>query len=618
MISRDQFLKIFSSGDLKKIQQAVKNFLCENSGLANQAFIARKIKEFVKNIDFPTKRVSILASFNIDLLESSLVISEFLEGRELIFHTISYKQWYEALTKKGQLDIFEPDVVFLLLHLEDIAPKLANNHLVAAIDLDKELELVEEEINKAVEIYRSRANAPVFLSSFIAKRRGIEKHFDLMVKPSRQEYINRLNTNIGKIAQKNIGFYIFDYAQTVIDNGRNNWFDIVRGHHVGVSISPSAMPKLANDLSEVLTALWEPRHKLIAIDLDNTLWGGIVGEDGVDGISVGGDYPGNAFLEFQSYLSNLRASGIILAIVSKNNYNDANEVFQFYADLPLSWNDFSVHKINWNDKASNILDIGKELSLGVNSFVFVDDMPIERDLVRKIIPEVTVVELDNNPCNYINNIMSQSNFYSLSLTEEDQVRVGSYSGERERNLQKQSLSSDDFLNSLDLKLTIRHPKNSEFERVLQLLEKTNQFNLTTKRYDFSALEKFRKDNTSLLWVVRLTDRYGEYGIVGVAITIDQENNTREIDTLLFSCRALGRQVEEAFLSEIETQANNSGLNKVIGFYSPTKKNIIVADFYPANGYIAGKEKGYYEKELNVNSIVKVSKHIKIIREKEVL
>ena len=254
----------------------------------------------------------------------------------------------------------------------------------------------------------------------------------------------------------------------------------------------------------------------------------------------------------------------------------------------------------------------------LNSFVFVDDMPIERDLVRKIIPEVTVVELDNNPCNYINNIMSQSNFYSLSLTEEDQVRVGSYSGERERNLQKQSLSSDDFLNSLDLKLTIRHPKNSEFERVLQLLEKTNQFNLTTKRYDFSALEKFRKDNTSLLWVVRLTDRYGEYGIVGVAITIDQENNTREIDTLLFSCRALGRQVEEAFLSEIETQANNSGLNKVIGFYSPTKKNIIVADFYPANGYIAGKEKGYYEKELNVNSIVKVSKHIKIIREKEVL
>ena len=174
------------------------------------------------------------------------------------------------------------------------------------------------------------------------------------------------------------------------------------------------------------------------------------------------------------------------------------------------------------------------------------------------------------------------------------------------------------MNSLDLKLTIRQPKKSELERVVQLLEKVNQFNLTTKRYDFSAIEKFRKDNTALFWVVRLTDRYGEYGIVGVAITIDQDDNTREIDTMLISCRALGRQAEEAFLSEIETQAKNSGLNKVIGYYFPTKKNIIVSEFYPSHGYIARNKKGYYEKKLDTNSIVKVPKHIKILREKEAL
>ena len=220
--------------------------------------------------------------------------------------------------------------------------------------------------------------------------------------------------------------------------------------------------------------------RAVLFDLDNTLWQGIIGEDGPDGIAVGGAYPGNAFADFQAFLANLRASGVALAIVSKNNIADVEEAFQHHSDMPLSWDDFTAHRVNWSDKSSNLKDIVEALSLGTDALVFVDDNPLECDLVQSSLPEVTAIRLDCAPSLFAEKIMAVGGLHALTLTEEDRGRVASYAVDRTRRKMADSTKPEDFFASLDLTLTVRPPRDGEIERIVQLFGKTNQFNLTTK------------------------------------------------------------------------------------------------------------------------------------------
>lgn len=616
MSARDSLREVCAGGDLAQAQGAVREFLDKEPGSAAMAFVAREATKCATKLELPKKRVAVLASFIVDPLEPVLTVTEFLAGRQLTFRSISYGQWYNALFETGQLDEFGPDVVLLLLHLEDVVPLLARRHLSASADLGKEADQFVSALDSSLQRYRARATTPVFLSTFIAATRGVEKHFDRTTQPSRQKGIDALNLAMVEIAGKQNGVYLFDYAQTVTDVGRQHWFDQVRTHHVGVAIIPRALPHLGRDLSEVLTALWEPRDKLVALDLDNTLWHGIAGEDGPDGVLVGGDYPGNAFSDFQSFLANLRSTGTTLVIVSKNNLADVKEIFEHFSNMPLAWEDFAAHRVNWEDKSTNLESIAEELSLGIESFVFVDDMPLERDLVRNRAPAVSVVDLHELPSRYAETIMSQSNLYSLTLTKEDQVRAVSYAADRARRSLKEAVASEDFFASLNLQLTIRSPRDTEFERIAQLFGKTNQFNLTAKRYDIADVEILRKDPATRFWIAQLSDRYGEYGLVGVALTIDHNGVTREIDSLLFSCRALGRHAEDALLAEIELRTQQAGFTRIVGYYRSTKKNALVENFFPTHGYAAGEKDGEYEKVLDADSILATPEHITILREQD--
>ncbi len=615
---RDELRSCCASSDLAGAQKAAAALLEEEPGTAATVFAARQTALLAERLEMPEHRVAILSSFTADLLEPALAVSEFLAGRRLAFQSISYGQWYVALAEEGPLDEFRPDAIILLLHLEDVAPLLAHRHLSAGAELAGESDRLINALGDALGKFRERTATPIFLSTFIAAARGIERHFDRRTKPSRQGAIDSLNARIGELSAGNPGVYVFDYAGCVTDAGRSQWFDPVKAHHVGMAVAAPMLPRLAHEVSEALTALREPRRKLVAVDLDNTLWQGIVGEDGPEGIAVGGDYPGNAFSDFQAFLANLRASGVALVVVSKNNLADAEEAFQQLPNMPLKWQDFTAHRVNWLDKSLNLRDIADTLSLGTGSFVFADDSPLECDLVRSCLPEVTVIHLDGAPSLFAQKMLAVGGLHAVALTEEDRGRVESYAADRVRTELAGSSTPEEFLGSLDLTLTVRPPRDGEIERIAQLFGKTNQFNLTTKRYDVATIENLRSDPTARLLIARLRDRYGDYGLIGAAVTIGRDALTREIDSLIFSCRALGRRAEDALLGEVEKDTRAEGVRLLIGRYLPTKKNTQVAEFYPDHGYLANRCKGdgVFEKDLDNAPPLSTCGHITILRDSD--
>lgn len=601
MSDRDTVRRICAGDDLASARQTLREFLAENSGAAT-SFAAREAMAMMARLELPDFRVLMLSSFTIDPLEPHLQISEFLAGRRLAFDSIPYEQWQGALGALGPIDDAAPDVIVMLLHLDDIAPLLVHRHLaVGAEDLARESERVIGAIAGALTAYRRRSAVPVILSTFIPASRGAERHFDRRVEPSRQGAIDALNARLADVAGTIPHVYVFDYAGLVSDIGRLNWFDRIKAHHVKASIASRALPILAREISSLFAALRGPRRKLLAVDLDNTIWGGIVGEDGPDGIAVSGDYPGNAYADFQAFLANLRASGVALAAVSKNNPEDVNEAFQAHPHMPLCWDDFSAHRIDWNDKSANLRSIAEEMNIGLDSMVFADDNPLECDLVRRYLPEVAVVHLVGSPSLFADQILTLGGFDALVLTDEDRHRAESYSAEKSRTNLASSTNIEDFLAELQLELTLRQPRDGEIERVVQLFGKTNQFNLTTKRYDVAAVAALRADPAACLKVALLHDRYGDYGLIGVVATIDGADGAREIDSFLMSCRALGRKVEDSLLADVEADARADGVSTLIGCYRATRKNAIVADFYPAHGFVATEREGKFEKNLRTTS-----------------
>lgn len=614
MSDRDAVQRHCAGDDLAAARQTLREFLAENFGSA-ASFAAREAMAMAERLDLPEFRVVMLSSFTIDPLEPNLQVSEFLSGRRLAFDSIPYEQWQGALAAPGPIDDAAPDVIVLLRHLEDAAPLLAHRHLAAnAEDLVRESEGVIGAIAEALSAYRRRSAVPVILATFIAASRGIERHFDRRVEPSRQGAIDVLNAHLAEIAREVPNVYVFDYAGIVCDIGRLNWFDQIKAHQVKASVASRALPTLARELSSLFAAFRGPRRKLLAVDLDNSLWGGIVGEDGPDGIAVSGDYPGNAFADFQAFLVNLRASGVALAAVSKNNIEDVKEAFRAHPHMPLRWDDFTAHRIDWNDKSANLRSIAEEMNIGLDSVVFADDSPLECDLVRRYLPEVAVVHLAGPPTLFADQILAPGYFDALALTDEDRRRAESYAAEKSRVRQASSTNVQSFLAELQLVLTLRPPRDGEIERVVQLFGKTNQFNLTTKRYDVAAVSALRADPATCLTVALLNDRYGDYGLIGVVATIDTADGTRTIDSFLMSCRALGRGVEESLLADVEAVARADGVSRLVGCYRATRKNAMVADFYPAHGFATTEREGEFEKNLRATATTPFHDHTKIVRE----
>jgi len=341
---------------------------------------------------------------------------------------------------------------------------------------------------------------------------------------------------------------------------------------------------LVNEWLRFLHPLTGKVAKAVVVDLDNTLWGGVIGEDGIGGIQLSSEHPGAAYQKLQRALLDLHHRGILLAICSKNNADDAMEALQNHPGMLLKPEHFAAVRINWGDKSQNLREIAAELNVGIDSLAFVDDNPIERQQIRIQVPEVFVIELPDDAMGFATAIHECPRFDRLSLSAEDHQRSEYYQKQRERGRLEQTVSSrEDFYRSLQQEVEIAPLDRFTLPRIAQLTNKTNQFNLTTRRYTEQQISELASSPDWNCFSLRVRDRFGDNGLVGVAITRKQEK-TYEVDTLLMSCRVIGRTVETAFLSFLAEHARKQGAQRLQGWFLPTKKNAPARDFYSSHGF----------------------------------
>jgi FkbH-like protein len=320
------------------------------------------------------------------------------------------------------------------------------------------------------------------------------------------------------------------------------------------------------------------------LDLDGTLWGGIVGEVGSDGIHLGPAAPGIEFVEFQRALLNLTRRGIILALCSKNNMDDAMAVIRHHKYMVLREEHFGSMRINWKNKADNIRDIARELNIGLDSIVFIDDNPTERELVRQLLPEVLTVEMPKDFSRYRSTLESLSDFELLAVTREDEMRAAQYQASGKRQATRSMAKSlGEYLCSLNIKVEIELADTKHLSRLVQLFNKTNQFNLTTRRYQAGDVDNFLKSKNARMYTLSVQDRFGDHGLVGIAL-IFLDGQTWKIDSFLMSCRVMGLSVETAFLAKICDDALGEDIQTLVGEYLPTSKNHPVKEFYATHRF----------------------------------
>jgi FkbH-like protein len=382
------------------------------------------------------------------------------------------------------------------------------------------------------------------------------------------------------------------------------------------SFSDQLIPLYADHVARVVAAIRGKSGKVLILDLDNTVWGGVIGDDGLDGIQIAqGDARGEAHLAVQRLALDLRQRGIVLAVSSKNTDEVARAPFEKHPEMLLKLDHIAVFQANWNDKATNIQAIAEELSLGLDAMVFLDDNPVERGLVRKLLPQVAVPELPEEPAYYARTLAAGGYFEAVAFASEDLKRAGFYQDNARRaGLQKQVGGVDAYLTSLEMTITFQPFDATGRARIVQLINKSNQYNLTTRRYTDPEVTEAENDASVFTLQVRLADIFGDNGMISVVICRPGEAGEWEIDTWLMSCRVLGRKVEHMVLREILGHARVAGIHKLMGVYRPTERNKLVVDHYAKLGFAkAGEEEsGLTRWELLVEAADPASAPMKVV------
>jgi FkbH-like protein len=431
----------------------------------------------------------------------------------------------------------------------------------------------------------------------------------------RTRVIDLLNLRLREEAPANVS--ILDMAAVQREVGSKRWEDELAWTRYRQHPAPEALPELGEVYMAHLRAVLGLSRKVLVTDLDNTLWRGVIGEDGLDGIGIGPGSPeGETYLHLQRYILDLKRRGILLAVCSKNNLEDAQLPFVQHPQMALKLEDFAAFRADWEDKVTNMRTIARDLSLGLDSFVFLDDNPFEREWVRSQLPEVAVVELGSSPFHYLHQLDRGRYFEALSLSGEDLARADQYRVEAQReSLRGSSASLDDFLQKLQLEAAVEEITEKNLARVTQLVNKTNQFNLTTHRYTEFQVRAIADNPQGWARAFRMSDRMGSYGLVGVlCCRLADQSATWEIDTWLMSCRTLGRQMEKFMFDRLVEAAVERGISRVLGVYRPTGKNGLVKKLYDQMGFQPVGESGgevRYEFDVPTTPIVTAT-HVRIV------
>jgi FkbH-like protein len=408
-------------------------------------------------------------------------------------------------------------------------------------------------------------------------------HYGSGVRGARRAMTFELNRMMAEMAAgSDVGFV--NTGTLAARLGTAQWFDDRSWYMAKMPFAPAALPMLATHSAAALAARVGFSRRCVVLDLDNTLWGGVIGDDGLEGISLGGGMAGEAFVEFQTALKDLTRRGIVLAVCSKNDPEIARSPFRAHPEMVLKEDDIAAFVANWQPKSANIRAIAEMLSLGLDSFVFLDDNPYERTEVRRALPQVDVPLLPEDPSGFRRALETYPFLEPAAFTAADRERAGQYRARAKAiELQSSAGSLEEYQASLAMVAEFGEVDGVNKTRVVQLLNKTNQFNLTTIRRNQAELEAFlERPTTHGIWV-RLRDKFADHGLIAVALA-EERGEALEIDTLLMSCRVLGRGVEETVLAELARIARERGCRKVLGRYRPTDRNAMVADLYPRLGF----------------------------------
>ena len=549
-----------------------------------------EIQDFLnkkKNDDLPRLNITILRN---TIVESITPYLEFL----------SYKMGFSAEIQIGDYDNIvqeslglkdgilkkETNCVLIFMKLENFSWNLARNFsALQSEEVQNEIARIQETITNILNGIRKQTDGMILWHGFelpLCPSLGI---WDSQISAGQTGLISELNNFLRTALQRVTNAYIVDLNLCLARVGGNTFYDD-RYWHIGrAPYSREALCEIASEDFKFIRALKGKNKKCLVLDCDNVLWGGIIGEDGMSGIKLSKTYPGSPYYEFQQEVLSLYNRGIILALCSKNNAADVWEVFNNHPDMVLKEKHIAAAEINWQDKATNIRQIAANLNIGLDSLVFVDDSEFEVNWVREAIPEMTVLHFPKDRAvEYRNMLASCGLFDTLTISAEDRKRGAMYKAEAQRKkLQGEVPDLESYYKSLEMVIDVKFADNFTLPRVAQLTQKTNQFNLTTRRYSEADIKSYMESNDVDVISLKLIDKFGDSGIVGVCILKYIEQKA-VIDTFLLSCRVLGRGVEEVFIIHALKLAKQRGFELVIGEFFPTAKNAQVKDFFPKQGF----------------------------------
>jgi FkbH-like protein len=565
-----------TEGDEPRALQMLKSAWAKEPTGAMAGFVASRYDRIRERLPLVPCRWAILRSFTVEPVLPILRAMAYDHGIAIDIHVGEFNAYaQEILDPESALYRFRPEVAVLAVQTRDIAPDLWRGEATEAGVLERFAGWIAS--------FRRHSAAALIVHSLETPEpaAGI---LDTQREESQIEAIHGINRGLRRLAAQHRGVYVLDYDALVARHGRDHWGAARKWLTVRLPLASANLPHLAAEWLRFLHPLTGKLAKCVAIDLDNTLWGGVIGEDGMNGIRLGQEYPGSAYQELQRALLDLTRRGILLAVCSKNNPADAMEAINGHPGMILKARDFAAMRINWEEKAANLREIAAELNIGLDSVAFLDDNPVERQHIRERAPEAIVIDLPEDPMHFAAAVRRCPWFERLTLSAEDRQRGELYAAQRERaELERSVISKEDFYRSLEQSAEIAPVNPQTLTRVAQLTQKTNQFNLTTRRYTEQEVEQMMASPDWRVWSLRVTDRYADNGLVGVAIA-RTEGEVCQIDTFLMSCRVIGRTVETALLARLAADARERGAKLLQGWFLPTKKNAPAQDFYREHGF----------------------------------
>jgi FkbH-like protein len=522
-------------------------------------------------------RVALVGSFTTAHLTAILPLAALRSGLALTMWEAPFGQYRQQLLDPySELYRYRPDVIVIAVHEGELAlPFLSANP-----DDD-----VRREVARWVGLWDAAARASaarVVQFTFATAPETALGHLGTQMPGARPFMVRMVNAELGRAAGPNVSLLDCERLSALV--GKERWTDPRYWHFSKHAVSLEALPFLARHLAAVIGAGLGAGRKCLVLDLDNTLWGGVIAEDGVEGIVVGGDQTGEAFVSFQEYIRTLKEKGVLLAVCSKNNENDAREPFDRHPGMRLRLDDFAMFVANWDPKPENLGRIAKALDLGMDALVFADDNPAECAAVRQACPDVDVVALPADPAQYTRTLAHYLGFETARLSDEDRRRTSQYRGRAEAMALADTVTSlEELWDSLSMSAVIAPFERAQIARIVQLIAKTNQFNLTTRRHGPTQVEAFMADPACVHFSIRLRDRFADHGLVALLIAV-QSGAILDIDSWLMSCRVIGRTVEKTMFQHLCESSLARGVTTIRGRYVPSPKNMLVRDLFGELGF----------------------------------